>query len=653
MLRQPRNITKAAAAATDFFAVIDAPKPNKLGLKEPVVSPQEDIVLEGVTFAYPGRPRTKVLDDLSLRFQAGKITAIVGASGSGKSTIVGLLQRWYELNDLNKVVIPESAVKDEKKAKEESEQKSLAVEKAAEVAEESKPLVPLAGSVRVGDHNIDSLDMRWWRSQIGLVEQNPHVFNDTIAKNVEYGLIGSAFQNETPEVKRQLVEQACKEAFADEYIRKLPLGYETQVGESGIKLSGGQRQRLAIARSIIKRPKILILDEATSAIDVRGEKLVQAALDKVSEGRTTITIAHRLSTIRRADNIIVMQKGRMIEQGTHDGLLENPDGAYSRLVNAQKLTMGANFDQESDLTEKDDGHALDKIMSTASAIAGEDEKTDVYQNKSFVGSFGALLREQKSQFLWYGLLLLACTGAASAYPLQAYILANSILTMALPRDEQFASASKWALMFFVLGIGVFVSYAVMGSSANVISVNIACTYRQQYFESILAKPVKFYDEDENSAGSLNSRVSNDPTQLQQLLGINMGMILIAGLNLIGCSIFGFIFGWKLTIVTLFVVCPLVIFAGYFRVRYELQFEAMNQAVFADSSKFAAESIAAFRTVTSLTLEDMICDRYNDLLNHHVKAAFKKARFSTLLFAFSDSITLPCMALIFWYGGKCG
>ena len=130
------------------------------------------------------------------------------------------------------------------------------------------------------------------------------------------------------------------------------------------------------------------------------------------------------------------------------------------------------------------------------------------------------------------------------------------------------------------------------------------------------------------------------------------MILIAFLNLIGCSITGFIFGWKLTIVTLFVVCPLVIFAGYFRVRYELQFEAMNQAVFADSSKFAAESIAAFRTVTSLTLEDMICDRYNDLLKHHVKAAFMKARFSTLLFAFSDSITLPCMALIFWYGGKC-
>jgi ABC-type bacteriocin/lantibiotic exporter with double-glycine peptidase domain len=129
------------------------------------------------------------------------------------------------------------------------------------------------------------------------------------------------------------------------------------------------------------------------------------------------------------------------------------------------------------------------------------------------------------------------------------------------------------------------------------------------------------------------------------------MLLIAVMNLIGCSIMGFIFGWKLTLVTLFVVCPLVITAGFYRVRYELQFEALNQAVFADSSKFAAECIMAFRTVTALTLEDMICDRYDTLLQTHVKEAFHKAKYSTLLFAFSDSITLPCMALIFWYGGK--
>ena len=291
------NISKAASAATDFFAVIDAPKPNKLGLKDPEVSPLADIVLDTVNFAYPSRPRSKVLDDLSLKFESGKITAIVGASGSGKSTIVGLLQRWYELNDRNVIVIPESAVKDEKAEKAKAEEKEDEAVKAAEAAENSKPLIALSGTVSVGNHNIDELDLKWWRSQIGLVQQEPYIFNDTIAKNVEYGLIGSKFENESAEVKRELVIEACKEAFADEYISRLPQGYETAVGDAGIKLSGGQRQRLAIARSIIKRPTILILDEATSAIDVRGERLVQAALDKVSAGRTTITIAHRLSTV--------------------------------------------------------------------------------------------------------------------------------------------------------------------------------------------------------------------------------------------------------------------------------------------------------------------------------------------------------------------
>jgi len=346
-------MTKAVSAAADFFAIIDAPKPKATGLKEPEVSATEDFYFESVNFAYPSRAHVKVLDDLNVSFEAGKITAIVGASGSGKSTIVGLLERWYQL-DNQQISLPESALKakDDKKNDKKNDKKddkkdnkkdnkknnkkdnkkdSEKEDKSVEV-EEPKIPVALSGSISVGKHNIESLDIKWWRSQIGLVQQEPFIFNDTIARNVEYGLIGSRWENEDAPTKRGLVEQACKEAFADEFIDKLPLGYETVVGDAGIKLSGGQRQRLAIARSIIKRPKILILDEATSSIDVRGEGLVQAALDRVSQGRTTITIAHRLSTIKKADKIVVMQKGRVVETGTHDSLLENQDGIYWALV---------------------------------------------------------------------------------------------------------------------------------------------------------------------------------------------------------------------------------------------------------------------------------------------------------------------------------
>jgi ATP-binding cassette subfamily B (MDR/TAP) protein 1 len=276
--------------------------------------------------------------------------------------------------------------------------------------------VPLSGSVVIGEKNLEAVDLKWWRSQIGLVQQEPFIFNDTIRKNVEYGLVGSQWENESPEVKLGLVEAACKEAFADEFITRLPLGYDTQVGDAGIKLSGGQRQRLAIARSIIKRPKILILDEATSSIDVRGERLVQAALDKVSEGRTTITIAHRLSTIKKADKIVVLKKGQVVEQGTHESLLSDPDGAYWALVNAQKLSMDETFPEEADRIQDTGADSLVRVLSTGSGIASVADVQEAYKRKSFFTSFGRLMYEQRQQWPWYVILIAASMGAGCKFP---------------------------------------------------------------------------------------------------------------------------------------------------------------------------------------------------------------------------------------------
>lgn len=173
-------ITKATSAACDFFAIIDVPKPSTTGLKHPEASAQEDICFESVDFAYPSRPHVKVLDKLNVSFESGKITAIVGASGSGKSTIVGLIERWYEL-EKQTITIPKS-ISGVKKSDEEI---------AAETTQNHEGPVTLGGSIKVGDHNLNELDLKWWRSQIGLVQQEPFIFNDTIAKNVEYGLIGS------------------------------------------------------------------------------------------------------------------------------------------------------------------------------------------------------------------------------------------------------------------------------------------------------------------------------------------------------------------------------------------------------------------------------------------------------------------------------
>ena len=178
--------------------------------------------------------------------------------------------------------------------------------------------------------------------------------------------------------------------------------------------------------------------------------------------------------------------------------------------------------------------------------------------------------------------------------------------------------------------------------------NITANYRQEYFENILNKPVSFHDHEENSIGSLTARVATDPTQLQQLLGINMAIVLISIFNITGCVTISFYFGWKLTLVTICTALPIILAAGFFRLRYETQFEKTNHEVFAESSKFATEAIGAFRTVTSLVLEDNICARYEKLLRHHSKDALKKSMRSTLVFAISDSISLLCMAFVLWY-----
>ena len=251
-----------------------------------------DIALEEINFQYPSRPGVDVLKNLSMSFPAGKTSAIVGASGSGKSTVVALVERFYD---------------------------------------------PASGTVKLDGVNIKDLNIKWLRSQIGFVMQEPVLFSTTVRENVAHGLSNSRWEHASDEEKFALIKDACIKANADSFISKLPQGYDTVVGERGILLSGGQKQRVAIARAIVSDPRILLFDEATSALDTQSEGVVQDALDKAAAGRTTITIAHRLSTIKDADQIFVMGEGVLLEQGTHNELLQNADGAYSRLVRAQNL----------------------------------------------------------------------------------------------------------------------------------------------------------------------------------------------------------------------------------------------------------------------------------------------------------------------------
>nr|XP_036585590.1 ABC transporter [Colletotrichum truncatum]KAF6795641.1 ABC transporter [Colletotrichum truncatum] len=650
-------ISKAMVAACEFLTVIDAPTPDKGELKEPQVSANDDIVFEDVTFAYPSRPHVKVLDGLNLTIESGKVTAIVGPSGSGKSTIVGLIERWYTLQD--QYVIAKAIEKDKKKEADKKKNKKKGKEDSDDEdnkpePEETGPAIELKGSVSTSGQTLDRIDLKWWRSQIGLVQQEPFLFNDTIFKNVAYGLIGSQWEDAPEEKKRELVREACQESFADEFIDRLPDGYDTQVGDSGAKLSGGQRQRIAIARSIVRKPKIVILDEATSAIDVRGERIVQAALDKVSKNRTTITIAHRLSTIKKADRIVVLKKGKVVEQGTHESLLENDEGVYYGLVHAQQLSLGDQVeDSDSDTKEEDMGTILNREKSAARSEADSTHQKDAAVNRNIFQSFGRLLYEQRDRWLLCILTVIFAACAAAGTPLQAWLFAKVILVFnATKTPDQIRSDSNfWSLMWAVLAIGIGLSYFFMGYVSTHLAHFISSTYRQQYFEAVLFQRTSFYDEEENAHGSLTARVAGDPKQLEELLGLNMAMVYVAIFNVIGAIAIAFAFGWKLALVAFFVTMPVGLVSGYLRFKYEIEFDKMNAAVFAESSKFAAESIGAFRTVSALTLEDHTCLRYETLLKGHVTHAFKKARWTSFVFGFSDSVSMACQALIFWYGSR--
>lgn len=278
------NIQKAMAAGDRVFAILDT-KPEVVEKPDAIVLPEVDgrVRFDHVSFSYDGEK--KALDDFSLDVPAGRVVAIVGPSGAGKTTIANLLPRFYDATE---------------------------------------------GAITVDGIDVRDVTFQSLREQIGVVPQETMLFNATIKDNILYGRLDGTDEE---------VYAAAKAANALEFIERLPEGMDTLVGERGSSLSGGQRQRIAIARAILKNPKILILDEATSALDTESEKLVQEALERLMQGRTAFVIAHRLSTIKNADQIVVLREGKLVESGTHDELLA-AGGLYQHLYSVQFASKG-------------------------------------------------------------------------------------------------------------------------------------------------------------------------------------------------------------------------------------------------------------------------------------------------------------------------
>ncbi|CAK7231951.1 hypothetical protein SCUCBS95973_008097 [Sporothrix curviconia] len=653
-------VSRAAAAAHSLFRAIDRPSPIDALSDAGIVpgrgveasgggdddddddSGGSEIVLDNVSFAYPSRPDVPVFDCLSLRIPANKTTAIVGPSGSGKSTVVGLLERWY---------------------------------------------APSGGTITLDGHRLEDLNVRWLRTNMRLVQQEPVLFSGTVFENVAYGLAAGMSSPQDAEKRRQLVVDACRAAYAHDFVEALPAGYDTQVGERGALLSGGQKQRLVIARSIVANPRVLLLDEATSALDPSAERIVQKALSSVAthvsgskkqqqqqqqqkqHKRTVLVIAHRLSTIRNADNIVVLAKGRVVEQGTHDELMARGE-AYYRLVLSQglgdkdglaeKTSADSTGAEKMDAAREDHSRAVvpanrptnvSSDNSNDDPEAGQPLASTTTPNYNLLKCLAIIIKEQKSLHFSFAVLGLSAVVVGGVYPAFALLFSRVVGVFALSGNAMVSRGDFYALMFFVMALGNLVAYSVLGWMSATVSQAIANNYRAALFRSVLRQPMAFFSDPDNSTGALVARLAAEPTALQELLSSNIALLVTIATNLVASCVLALATGWKLGLVLVCGALPPLVGAGYVRIRLELQLDDATAARFAQSAGLAAEAVRAIRTVASLALECTLLARYEAALAALARTAVRSLAVTMLWYALSQSLSFLAMALGFWYGGR--
>ncbi|XP_071811441.1 ATP-dependent translocase ABCB1-like isoform X2 [Apostichopus japonicus] len=633
------NFAEFAAARGAAFAiweVIDqVPVINCLsdkGLKPSELTGR--ITFEDIHFVYPSRPDTPVLKGFNLEVNVGQTVALVGSSGCGKSTTVALMQRYYD---------------------------------------------PVSGSVKLDGLDIKDLNVHWLRKNIGVVSQEPILFGTSIAENIRYGRL---------DVSEEQIHQAAKEANAYDFIMELPEKFETLVGERGAQLSGGQKQRVAIARALVRNPKILLLDEATSALDSESEGIVQAALEQVQAGRTTIVIAHRLSTIKNSDKICAIQNGVVVEEGTHAELMDRPDGVYAQLVKQQQTKEVSEVEDEAkeeitddeedeeegekELTEKE---SLDKnrpssfkmkrstsrasggksptkrlmsqasVKSDASEHANEDNDEEVLQ----YFSWGRIMKMNSSE--WYLMVIgfIASAFNGGVQPAFAIIFSRVLRIYGGPPDEIWEGITFFCVFLAALGVVALFSNSVQGVMYAISGERLTERLRYQMFKALLRMDMSYFDDHENNTGALSTRLATEASLVQGVTGVRFGLVAEVFFNIVVAIIISFIFSWQLTLLVLAFV-PLLGLAGILNWRLfaggaEKQRKDLEQA-----GKVVTEATVNIRTVQSLTRELTFWDKYVQLLHESQTKSYLSAMLQGATFAFSQCIIYFAYAAAFRFGG---
>ncbi|XP_076407695.1 ATP-binding cassette sub-family B member 5 isoform X3 [Peromyscus maniculatus bairdii] len=545
------TFTIARGAAFNIFQVIDK-KPNIDNFSTTGYKPEcikGNIEFKNVSFSYPSRPSVKILKGLNLKIKSGETVALVGPSGSGKTTTVQLLQRLYD---------------------------------------------PEEGCITIDENDIRAQNVRHYREHIGVVSQEPVLFGTTIGNNIKLGREG---------VSEEEMEQAAREANAYDFIVAFPKKFNTLVGEKGAQMSGGQKQRIAIARALVRNPKILILDEATSALDTESELVVQTALEKASKGRTTIVVAHRLSTIRGADMIVTMKDGMVAEKGTHAELMAK-QGLYYSLAMAQDIKKAD--EQMESKTCSSEGNtssvSLCDVSSIKSPCADQPEEA-IHHQKMF---------EDKNK-------------------------------TTLKHD-----AELYSMMLVILGIVALVTYLMQGLFYGRAEENLAMRLRHLAFKAMLYQDIAWYDDKENSPGALTTTLAMDVAQIQGAATSRLGIIMQDVTNTVLSVLISFVYGWEMTLLILS-FAPVLAVTGMIETAAVTGFANKDKQELKRAGKITTEAVENIRTIVSLTREKAFEQMYEEMLQTQHRNAVKRAHIAGSCYAVSHAFMYFAHAAGFRFG----
>ncbi|KAJ8731260.1 hypothetical protein PYW07_004424 [Mythimna separata] len=547
------------------------------------------IQLKDVVFQYPSRPDVPVLKGVSLTVKRGQSVALVGHSGCGKSTIIQLISRYYDV---------------------------------------------VSGSVCVDNIDVRKLSVRWLRSQIGLVRQEPVLFNTTVRENVRYG------RDDATDAE---IQAAATQANAHHFISKLPKGYDTLVGERGAALSGGQKQRIAIARALVREPRLLLLDEATSALDTASEARVQIALEKAAEGRTTVIVAHRLATIRNVDLIYVLDGGEVVETGRHEELMANKGHYYNmvKLQEPQNIEVREDhrpFREESNVSEYDGAEVL--------AMPPEDDNPAKVPHLSF----WRLLMMMSEEWKWLAAGTLCSVIIGFSMPLFIVVFGDLFGSMSDPDPNRLMQkVEKVSIACLFIGLMMGTSNLIEAISFGVAGAHMTERLRTRMFEHLLRQHVGFFDERSNSTGALCAKLSSEASYVQGATGQRIG-ICLQGFGSIGLALtLAMVYEYRVGLVALCFL-PLIAFVVYQQVKATRQESFGNAKALENSTKVALEAVSNVRTVVCLGREQLFVREYVRQLAPALAGAKRAAHCRGLVNGLSRSIFNFINATALTYGG---